>query len=215
MDENEIIPCVFCEEERFKLNRKIGLPTEDSILYSDDNIFVTPDLCPLCVGHLLIISKKHYNSFACSTTNELNSLIKAVSYLAKTVPNGEFTVFEHGSVINGLGGSSVNHAHMHFLPYKIDDLVDIIEDEQKKTFYNIINFEEFQNLSLQYQPYLYVFDMQTHKILEVDRVDSQYLRRIVSIKTNVGYNWKLNYPLPESKQRFIDTILLYKLVFCS
>lgn len=52
--------CIFCDKNRFKLNGEIMLPTTDSIIYENEDVIVCPDLSPLALGHVLIISKKHY-----------------------------------------------------------------------------------------------------------------------------------------------------------
>ena len=49
--ENE---CLFCELNRFNINKELLLPERKSIIWEDDNVYVSSDLFPLVVGHCLV-----------------------------------------------------------------------------------------------------------------------------------------------------------------
>ena len=55
--------CPFCKNTRFSNNKLVNLPTEDSILFENANLYVQVDISPLCLGHILIITNKHYLNF--------------------------------------------------------------------------------------------------------------------------------------------------------
>ena len=71
--------CHFCINI-FKKNREQGLPEEDSLVYEDENIYVMPDISPLTVGHLLIVSKKHYQGYGNASLETLNSVNYFLEY---------------------------------------------------------------------------------------------------------------------------------------
>ncbi len=39
--------CVFCKENRFRLNQKAGLDVQQAVIYENERICITPDLAPL------------------------------------------------------------------------------------------------------------------------------------------------------------------------
>jgi len=108
--------CFFCNG-LFQLNKKIGLASEESIIYQDDNVFITPDIAPVAKGHFLIISKVHWNSFANADENTYTSLEKAKDFLRNSVfKDTKILFFEHGSVRKNTAGACIDHAHIHVIP---------------------------------------------------------------------------------------------------
>ena len=55
--------CPFCMNTRFKNNKLVNLPSEECILFENNNIYVQVDISPLCTGHIRIITKEHYLNF--------------------------------------------------------------------------------------------------------------------------------------------------------
>lgn len=53
----------FCTETRYINNRLVNLPAEEAILFENNDIYVRVDISPLCLGHVLIITNKHYLNF--------------------------------------------------------------------------------------------------------------------------------------------------------
>lgn len=206
----KITTCNFCEDI-LKKNRLLGLPAKESILYEDENIYVMPDISPLAIGHLLIISKKHFQSFASANAETMESLKKFLRYYKKRIGNRNFSIFEHGAVIPYHAGASIDHAHMHILPYVLDikqkltntfgypqkyDLtqISILKEKKQSYFYCMVNNE---NLGV---------------IFEVQKVPSQFLRKIVNelLMNNDSYDWKQNYQTPESQLLFYKTFAWWK-----
>lgn len=55
--------CPFCTETRYINNKLANLPAEEAILFENEDIYVRVDISPLCLGHILIITNKHYLNF--------------------------------------------------------------------------------------------------------------------------------------------------------
>lgn len=73
--------CFFCKDKRFLLNRRLGLAGESSVIYEDENVFVTPDIAPVVKGHYLIVTQEHINSYGNADEKTYDSLEKAKKFL--------------------------------------------------------------------------------------------------------------------------------------
>lgn len=198
--------CKFCDDI-FKLNRECKLPEKDSILYEDEYIYVLPDICPLVTGHILIISKEHFDSYANASAAVINAVNNFLNYYRTYIGYREFTIFEHGSVIHNEGGTSVEHAHIHVIPIKLNMqfvLNEVIGDSEK------IYLKELHKFSITNSSYLY-FQLGTEEkgyAYKVGKIKSQFLREVVNqmLKQDNLYDWKTGYSSIDSKCRFYKTL---------
>ena len=55
--------CPFCDGTRYINNKMANLPTTEAILFENEDLYVRVDISPLCLGHCLIITRKHYLNF--------------------------------------------------------------------------------------------------------------------------------------------------------
>lgn len=100
-------------------------------IYSTETFELLVDMSPLTVGHLLLLPKKHYLSFAqvlVAHPGEAPDLIDRVIRLyAETFQ--EPLILEHGSTAYQESHACITHAHLHILPVD-GDAVDrlLIED---------------------------------------------------------------------------------------
>lgn len=187
--------CHFCESI-FERNKERGLPEESSIIYKDESIYVMPDICPLSVGHMLIISQKHYQGYANAGEETLIAIEKFLEFYKTKIGNRNYTIFEHGAVRTSHAGASVEHAHMHLFPFEIKMghiLKHEFENEYKCSLTSLPQFAKNQQSYLYYKTgndavgYAY----------PVGKIESQYLRKIANnliMQKNVeGYDWKKGY----------------------
>ena len=204
--------CFFCETNRFVLNKELNLPAEESIIWEDENVFVTPDLFPLCVGHFLVVTKYHYASFGNVTKNIYDSSQQAIEYLKHSILNGkEVIIFEHGAVMEHTGGSCIDHAHIHIMPLK-QDVRPLIE---KSIFINELSqrgsYSVLRELANKNQPYIYYQkNSEDAFIYPVDQLPSQFLRILIAQTLGISYNWKIMRVDGSATQRFLDTLKLAK-----
>ena len=79
--------CPFCMNTRFKNNKLVHLPSEACILFENNNIYVQVDISPLCRGHILIITKKHYLNFYETSDEIKNDTRKVMNSIKKYIKN--------------------------------------------------------------------------------------------------------------------------------
>ena len=96
-----------------------------SIIAENKKWFSTYDKYPVSNGHILIISKRHYENYFDSNQSELSSfndiLFKVKQYLTeKYKPDG----FNIGFNIGEVGGQTVFHAHIHVIPIYCKDVAN-------------------------------------------------------------------------------------------
>ena len=97
--------CLFCE--RSKIN--------EDILFESDNFFAKVGVGILTPGHIMLIPKHHLLCFG-ELPDRLNKeFIKFKKDIFNKVKSNfsEPIIYEHG-----IYSQSVNHAHIHFVPYK-------------------------------------------------------------------------------------------------
>ena len=97
--------CVFC-----------NLSSEE-YLFANDLAFAVKDKMPASKGHCLVIPKRHVRTYFDLTKEEISAMFelssKVKNYLDNLYhPDG----YNVGFNVEGAGGQSVWHAHMHILP---------------------------------------------------------------------------------------------------
>lgn len=205
--------CFFCKENRFCLNEELSLPGIDSIIYENDDVYVTPDLFPLCLGHMLIITKKHYNSLGNVPYSVYESAEKAKCYLRerifKTMP---YISFEHGAVIEHSGGSCIDHAHIHMMPFG-EDLKNVIESSDFiDTCAVEASYKSLKHFAEQGIPYIYYQRNSEQPIAYpiFNGLPSQFFRMLIAQKLKINYNWKISYRDGSAKELFNKSIIFGK-----
>lgn len=204
--------CLFCEDRRFMLNERLDLPSNDSVVWEDKNIFVAPDLFPLVVGHVLIVTKSHYNSFGNAPFSVYSSALNAIRYFkTKVFKNIDVIIFEHGAVIEHSAGSSIDHAHIHMMPFKDDIHSLIVESEFITQPALSASYKVLNGFAQKKQPYIFFQkNLNDSIVYPVKSLPSQFLRILIAQKLGVEYDWKLMQVNGSAKKRFLDTLYLIK-----
>ena len=199
--------CHFCEQI-FALNKEQGLPEEESIIYQDENIYVIPDISPLAVGHLLIVARQHYQGYASAGMAVWRSVRKFLAFYEQRIGNTQYTIFEHGAVIPYHAGASIDHAHIHILPFLLP-LGGILERDFGVGYPCAL--EELSIFMNRNQPYLYymIGIQQQGVAYPVEKIRSQYLREIINqqLNSNPAYDWKQLYCKSNAYINFYKTII--------
>ena len=182
--------CPFCMNTRFKNNKLVNLPSEECILFENNNIYVQVDISPLCIGHILIITKEHYLNFY-ETSNEIKNdtrkVMNSIKKLYRGLYNSDTLFFEHGSAESGYAGASIDHAHLHCVPYNqsINNDLDKLLGESMEC--DIFEHSTFKNEF----SYIYTENSNNKTIYKVEKLPSQFLRKLMSEKINDGkYLWQ-------------------------
>jgi diadenosine tetraphosphate (Ap4A) HIT family hydrolase len=133
---NEIltVDCGFCNNLEHKmggataefLNAYPKLRDVGQVVEIDKNFILTVDTSPISEDHLLLVTRKHYPSFAAATRDlkpESEDKVREVLSRAEGFfPDKEILIFEHGvgqvegETIHCGGCGSTDHAHLHILP---------------------------------------------------------------------------------------------------
>lgn len=198
--------CIFCQENRFHNNLKVGYTLSESLIYEDEYIFITPDLSPLVPGHLLIVSQNHYNSFAETPIEVRDVLQRAIEYIHNKLHYEKIAWFEHGAVFPGKGGASIDHAHLHVLPHNFP-IQQAVESDNKYSKKIQFSKDIFYALAKK-QPYLWISNgFDSSSIYYVDSLPSQYLRDVVMrLQGRKEYNWKSNFMEEETMKKYKETL---------
>ena len=200
--------CVFCPQNRFKKNYEVGFTLQESLIFENEYLYITPDLSALLPGHLLIVSHGHYNSYSSAPAKVKNALKEALIYIHHDLGYTNITWFEHGAVFPGKGGASIDHAHLHVIPQSIN-LQSLVEQDPLYSASFGYSDELFDSLARK-QPYLWIsdgFDLDKSKLYFVNKIPSQYLRILVmKMQGSDNYNWKNNYKSKSIKEKYRESL---------
>ena len=107
-----------------------GSPPSRTIM-TTERFAVIADLSPLTTGHLLLLPKVHFLSFAQVARHlpgDLDRMVGLVSSLyGQTF--GTPVILEHGSARNDDHNACITHAHWHIVPANGPDIVDLMRDD--------------------------------------------------------------------------------------
>lgn len=202
--------CVFCKEWRFPFHDEIRRNNSDTMLYQDENIFITADIGPITEGHALIITHQHNTNFMSTEEDVRLSVIKAIDFLCQNVyHSNSFIAFEHGSIENNEAGNSVDHAHIHVTPKPCDLVHAVINDGKFVKMYSI----DIERYAKHHEPRPYLAIFQNNKVyfFIINQIPSQYLRFVYAkcISNTSNPNWRLTYMERDLRLVYDNTVLLF------
>lgn len=194
--------CIFCPGNILKNNYLHNLPGDECILYKSDNLYIQIDIAPITLGHILIIPIKHYLNFfelPKDIKEEVLILQDKIKKYYKDKYNSNVLFFEHGSVIDNMAGSSIDHAHLHCMP--MNKPINLSKDLGSSINYNILK----SNINFNNEfGYIYTEYNNKSNLYKVNNLPSQYLRKVIAdnLKNN-DYNWK-NLISEEDNKKIIN-----------
>lgn len=206
--------CFFCKNERFSLNEMLGLESDSSVIYEDENVFVTPDIAPVVKGHYLIVTQEHINSYGNASDMVYASLEVAKQFLMSNIYHmNDILFWEHGAVISNTAGASIDHAHIHAIPMPKD--LDIDKYLDSLDFINtpkmVLEYKSLREIALRGQPYIsYEYGNAGKYFRCVSDMPSQFFRYMISIYQHQEYNWKLQCKNEKSQELFKSTLEMAK-----
>lgn len=164
--------CPFCGNNRKSFLVDNGYDVSAMYFYEDEDFSISPDLSPLVTGHLLVIPTKHYASFG--EIEDISMLSRIRSVAEQLLGTKDLLIFEHGAVIEGEGGASVDHAHMHIMPRPTNMTVTLIVN----MFVNLDVFHQ-QKLWLLTRFCIHFFLKDNHTFSMKSRTNDLPIRRIL------------------------------------
>lgn len=107
-----LMDCVFCKIVSGSIKAKTVLETERSLAFLD--------AFPLCVGHTLVIPKRHYEKIqdmGADDNSDLFSLVHRVLSKVDSLDGATLLAVHNGKN----AGQEVPHVHVHLIPRRSDD----------------------------------------------------------------------------------------------
>lgn len=197
--------CPFCNEfngrkelSYFEIMFGAKYDIEERCILETDNFSCVPSIGSFVEGYILVIPKKHYLSALTMPETHLNEILSISRILSNFYSNyyhQNFLIFEHGtSNIKNVGGMSVVHAHLHFVPCSVQ-VISLLSEFDFLKFESLWAAQEYY-LKNDTAPYLLLKDIDDSYYLAIsENIPSQYFRKkvcdICSIK-GTG-DWK-GYP---------------------
>lgn len=144
------------------------------------NLCLMADMSPLTIGHLLLVSNRHYLSFGEVLGDHAEEVGEVLVHVFDRYVEtfGDPVVLEHGSSRSMDASACITHAHLHLLPLRLDAVHDVMT----KDGLAVSELPDIQSLSLlgdQGLPYFYCGNRVVHRVYGVSRrMRRQYLRSV-------------------------------------
>lgn len=201
--------CPFCGNNRKQFLLENGYDVQKMYFYEDTDFSISPDLSPLITGHLLVIPKRHYASFG--EIEDMFMLQRFRTISEQLLGTNDLLLFEHGAVIEGKGGASVDHAHIHIMPRPINMSVRLIDDYILESgCVNASKFKASQEVLHHFfknqQPYIF-YELQKQRFAyPVHGLPHQFLRMMLQPYCQISYNWRITYSTDVCRNNVKKTI---------
>lgn len=167
--------------------------SRSNIIYESNNLVVIPSLGPLNYSHVMVVPKKHLNSFAeagIGILDELNIVKEKIRVYGKEVLGCDYLFFESGAgaLTNHTGGCII-HAHLHALSLCADFDQRLFE-EIKLVPVDSSSFYDKADISLGYV--LYINGEDDWFLCNEPLLPSQFLRYLYAQCNNLEayWNWR-------------------------
>ena len=203
-------PCEFCQEfstqnGEFQGQSILkGFFDENRIIFLDGAWNLIPTLGSFVTGYTLLVNSIHRPSLYHCSEKEKEAFLHFMQLLKRGYDlayGTDFFMFEHGVVDETVEApNSVNHVHLHFLPYRkeysiVEDILSEKYQFQEYVFSDIMDLNEMidkQNIKA-YLLY-YVFGKFHMVDISVNKLPSQFLRKVIyGIEYSTeddGWNWR-------------------------
>lgn len=212
--------CPFCQEynepwNNFYYNNigeKIGVASR--ILCETKNWYAIPSLGCLVPGYILIVCKQHFLSLANLPIELFREFLEVKKDIEKIIRNktGQRCIcFEHGVTSTIISGAnSVDHVHLHVVPFSHLIWSDISEKYHLTDFETLVDYDQLFALWENTKPNAYLFfqdiDCSIYYKRDVTGFTPQFFRMCISPYLNVEqWNWKQEYYI----DNIIKTIKLF------
>lgn len=186
--------CPFCDEyacpneSQFYLEVGYKIGCRSRILLETDNWYVIPTLGSLTVGYVLLVAKQHYLSLANISLElfvEMLNLKKKVENILYDKLGMRCIAFEHGAVnADSNGANSVDHVHVHILPFSQPVWQDIAQDIPQAHFDVVNSYQNLYNVWKDVLPNSYLLfqdlDQKIYYSPDASNMPSQLFRKCLA-----------------------------------
>jgi SAM-dependent methyltransferase len=200
-EDQETAQCLLCPRSRFRLKRSANLPSASSILWGDENLYVTPDLAPLIEGHILLITTRHFLNFGACVRElafDMRRHQEAVCRLFRVAYGCDPLFLEHGSSQSATG-ACIDHAHWHCLPIGAGVIRDFLSKRLRSA--RPTSIEDLYYIHSINKPYLFVQEGLGHGIAyTADVIPSQFFREAIAAFLDIpNWRWRTTFQMPATK----------------
>jgi diadenosine tetraphosphate (Ap4A) HIT family hydrolase len=207
--------CVLCPPLRFRFNEMANLPGAGSVLASDEDFFLMPDLAPLSDGHLLLVTARHY---ACAGAFDPRLWARArrwrdrVARLYREAYGTDgLLLFEHGPGTEQGGGACIDHAHWHLLPTSAGLRAVVEEHGLPASPASPAMLRAYYRAR---RSYVMVEEDGHGTVHPSDGAPTQFLRWAATValerqegrRTSGPWRWQETFASPGNRSRFMDTL---------
>ena len=130
--QSQCVGADFCQEfdglPEVTFSRIYGGRPPSRVIMTIGDFTVLADLSPLVVGHVLLLPKQHFLSFAQVSASTPMDLRRAVTIVVDLYREtfGSPVILEHGSAANDDHSACVTHAHWHLVPLSGCDVAGLM-----------------------------------------------------------------------------------------
>jgi len=180
-------------------------------IFETEHFACVPSIGSFVEGYLLVIPKQHFLSSLVMPTAYMPELLSIISLISKFYDKAyhkDMIMYEHGTKnAQKVGGMSVVHAHLHFVPCS----QQIVTKCPEFSFLKFLSFSEaaeYYSMNKDY-PYLLLKDIDGNLYFSIsDEIPSQYFRkRICDLCGTPGTgDWK-KYPYIDHIKKTLATAM--------
>lgn len=216
-----ITECCFCEEHLRPLNsqyyielgKKIGVNSR--ILVETNNWYAVPSLGCLTIGYILLVCKQHYQSAANLSAELYQEMLELKDLVEKTIYERlglKCLAFEHGTTSPRYSGAnSVDHIHLHIVPFTQEIWPDISRKYGIDNFDIITDYKDLFSLWTNTCPKTYLLFQDLNKVIyykpDAHEFPSQFFRKCLAPYFKAEkWDWRQEY----YQENFIKTMDLFR-----
>lgn len=195
------------------IGRQIGCKSR--FLLETDNWYAIPTMGSLTVGYILLVTKQHYLSLANLDSNlffEMLNLKKSVEDFLFKKLGMHCIAFEHGTTNSySTGANSVDHVHLHILPFSRPVWNEIITNIPATTVNTVESYNDLFEVWKKNIPDTYLLfqdlDQKLYYISDSSYMPSQLFRKCLAPYLGANYwDWRSE----SYSNNILETISLFK-----
>lgn len=188
-------------------------------LYISEQFLAIAGLGPLAEGYTLLLPKEHCCSLAHLPRAQYDELEKVSLQLRRTLTRLYCPpiIFEHGpmphrkdgGIVCEGGGSCMDHAHLHFLPWpgNTDRLASMLR--KRHPWQKISHLSELEAFAAKDMPYIFLETSPRQRwVFEAPSVPSQYMRRLLAEALGEPEQW--NWHFYPGVERVYSTVARFR-----
>ena len=185
MQENKCGICVALEDCEKKTSNLYNIKLQES-----KNYVVMPAIGPLILGHVMIVSKIHFNNLASMGNAAIIEYDQLIEKIRKKIPlyKTKLLEIEHGATETDNAGACIVHAHIHLIP-NYGEYEEIFIDTLNK----ITEIDKIQNIANVKKSYILVRGLSSNtKLYSATNLPSQFVRRVLfKLNDRIDWNWRI------------------------